>query len=90
VHMKGEKQRRPFWVGGPSGSTEPIWAPMGLSFNLRALVGLKVPGPGALPNLRSENSGKGRVGLWAYSCLYPNSTLLKPLYILLAQNGGLT
>jgi hypothetical protein len=30
------------------------------------------------------------VGLWAHSCLYPNLTLLKPLYILSAKNGGLT
>jgi hypothetical protein len=90
VHAKGERQWRPFRVDRPSGSAKSIWALLGLSFNLRALMGLRVARPGARPNPRWENLGKGRVGLWAYSWLYPNSTLLKPLYILSAQNGGLT
>jgi hypothetical protein len=47
----------------PSGSAEPIWAPLGLGFGLRDLVGLRATGPGAPPNIRLKNSGKGRVGL---------------------------
>jgi hypothetical protein len=61
-HVKGERRRRPFWVGRPSVSAEPIWALLGLVFGLRALVGLMVASPGAPTNLRSEGSGKEEWG----------------------------
>jgi hypothetical protein len=40
--------------GAPFGSTDPIWAPLGLSFGLRDLAGLRLAGLGAPPILRSE------------------------------------
>jgi hypothetical protein len=86
--VESSPSRRPSWVGRPSGSPEPIWALLGLAFGLWALVGFRIAGPGASLSRRSESLGKRRVGLWAYNCLYPNSTLLKPLYILSAKKWG--
>jgi hypothetical protein len=87
---EGVRTRKGRGGSNPSGSAEPISALLGLDFSLRALVGLRVSGQGAPPILRSEDSGKCIVGLWAYSFPCLSSTLLKSLYILLAQNGGLT
>jgi hypothetical protein len=60
-----ERRRRPYWVDQPNGSTEPIWAPLGLPFGLWVLVGLKVSGPSVLQILRLEASVIARIRFWA-------------------------
>jgi hypothetical protein len=50
---EGLSTRKRSGTGDPSGSAEPIWASLGLSFGLWDLVGLRVAGLGALSNLRS-------------------------------------
>jgi hypothetical protein len=41
AHAKGERRRRPCWVGRPSGLDEPVWAPLGLPFGLWVLARFK-------------------------------------------------
>ena len=65
AHAKGERRHRPGWVDRPNGSTEPIWAPLGLPFCLWVLAGVTASGPGVPQVLRLEAPEMAKARCWA-------------------------